>query len=86
MLHSSTLSNIMENELCDASTALENLRDTIRRFASPSPLSYHTEEAELEYLYKSLSKIDRSKPVLIQCNSPDLSLNFEMLYTVLHSI
>lgn len=45
---------VMDKKICDVIEALEDFRNTIAKFAPQGLLSYHTEEAKVEYLYNAV--------------------------------
>lgn len=64
MLQGTTIAFIMSKFSCNTNYAFERLRDIITTYTPHGPLSYRTEEANVEYLKNVLAGVDWTKPAL----------------------
>lgn len=82
-LQSLRLNELMSKKKVSVSEALEELRETITKFAPQAPTSHRTDEAKTEYLYKAVVGAQWAKNALSISQSSVPPWNFQQLYTAL---
>ena len=84
-LQSIRLNDIMAKKKLSVPEALENIRETITKFAPQGPQAHRTEESKTEYLYKAVIGAPWAKSTLSLSQSSIPPWNFQQLYTALDS-
>lgn len=68
---------------CVVSKALKHVRDTFTKYASQEPVSYRTEKAKVENLYRTVTGFEWAKVPFMQSFAQEPLWIFHQLFTAL---